>query len=84
MTENTASLPVPFNADGARISTVTQLAEIPEEQIWLAKQKSLRTRRAYWLDVQHFIRTLGIVSIDELRQADHKLRWTPSVGQEPG
>ena len=37
-----------------------------------AKQKSARTRRAYRLDVQHFMRTLGITTPDELRQADHQ------------
>src|SRR5215212_1387173 len=72
MIDNTATLLVPINVDGDRVSTITQLAAIPEEQIWLAKQKSPRTRRAYRLDVQHFMRTLGIVSVDELRQADHK------------
>ena len=49
-----------------------QLAEIPEEEIWLQKQKSPRTRRAYRLDVGHFIHTLAITSPEELRQADHK------------
>ena len=33
-----------------------------EEEIWLASQKSARTRRAYKLDVGHFMRTLGILS----------------------
>jgi integrase len=28
-------------------STIARLADIPEEEIWLAKQKSKRTRRAY-------------------------------------
>src|SRR5215475_2069364 len=50
----------------------TQLADIPEEEIWLQKQKSARTRRAYRLDVQHFMKTLGITTAAELRQADHK------------
>ncbi len=70
------ALPVPIGVNAevapARVSTVAELAEIPEEDIWLAKQKSPRTRRAYRLDVQHFMHTLGIVSVDELRQADHK------------
>lgn len=47
---------VPIDTGAARVSTVAQLAEIPEEQIWLAKQKSARTRRAYKLDVRHFMR----------------------------
>src|SRR5271170_6539270 len=60
-------------ATGRRqVSTLDQLASIPEEEIWLQKQKSARTRRAYRLDVQHFMRTLGITSPEELRQADHK------------
>jgi len=54
------------------VSTLAQLADIPEEEIWLQKQKSARTRRAYRLDVQHFMRTLAITTPEELRQADHK------------
>ena len=69
MIDNRA-LPVPV-ARG-RVSTITQLAAIPEEEIWLQKQKSARTRRAYRLDVRHFMATLGIGTLDELRQADHK------------
>jgi site-specific recombinase XerD len=48
------------------------LAAVPEEEIWLSKQKSARTRRAYRLDVAHFVRTIDITSAGELRQADHK------------
>jgi len=64
------TLPVPL-ARG-QVSTIDQLAAIPEEEIWLQKQKSARTRRAYRLDVQHFMRTLAITAPEELRQADHK------------
>jgi integrase/recombinase XerD len=48
------------------------LAAIPEEEVWLAKQKSPRTRQAYRQDVQHFLRTVGITSLDELRRIDHR------------
>ncbi|MBV9771445.1 MAG: hypothetical protein JOZ32_17875 [Bryobacterales bacterium] len=65
-------MPVPLASGAGRVSTVARLAEIPEEQIWLAKQKSARTRRAYRLDVQHFMATLGIETTAELRQADHR------------
>src|SRR5258708_18334543 len=65
-------LPVPIVTGAGRVSTLDRLAEIPEEEIWLQKQKSPRTRRAYRLDVQHFMRTLSITSPEELRQADHK------------
>jgi len=54
------------------LSPIAALADIPEEEIWLAKQKSARTRRAYKLDVQHFMRTLHIKSYNELRQVDHR------------
>jgi hypothetical protein len=67
MIEESSTLPRPINAGGNRLSTVAQLADIPEEQIWLAK-KSARTRRAYRLDVQHFMRTFSINSSEELRQ----------------
>jgi site-specific recombinase XerD len=53
-------------------SPIEQLADMPEEEIWLQKQKSARTRRAYRQDVQHFMRTLAITTPEELRQADHK------------
>jgi integrase/recombinase XerD len=59
-------------APSGALSPIATLADIPEEEIWLAKQKSARTRRAYKLDVQHFMRTLHITSYDELRQVDHR------------
>jgi hypothetical protein len=40
-------------------SLLSKLADIPEEGIWLAKQKSKRTRRAYKLDVQLAAYALG-------------------------
>jgi hypothetical protein len=55
---------------GGQVSVIEALAEIPEEDIWLAKQKSKRTRRAYKQDVRHFMRTLRIRSYEELRQVD--------------
>ena len=71
MTDDT-SLPTTLDTGPRRVSTVEQFADIPEEEIWLQKQKSARTRRAYRLDVQHFMRTLSITTPAELRQADHK------------
>jgi integrase/recombinase XerD len=65
-----ATLPV-LAVRGA-VSTIDRLAAIPEEEIWLQKQKSARTRRAYRLDVQHFMMTLRIGTVDELRLADRK------------
>ena len=63
--------PPPSPASTA-LSPIARLADIPEEEIWLAKQKSARTRRAYKLDVQHFMRTLHITSYEELRKVDHR------------
>ncbi len=53
-------------------SRVEALAKLPEEDVWLAKQKSARTRRAYKQDVAHFVRTVNIESYAELRQVDHR------------
>jgi hypothetical protein len=39
----------------APATVLAQLAAIPEEEIWLSKQKSARTRRAYRCDVAHFL-----------------------------
>jgi integrase/recombinase XerD len=65
-------LPVAADPAPPMLMTVAALAEIPEEDIWLAKQKSKRTRRAYKQDVLHFMRTLNIRSYEELRQVDHR------------
>jgi integrase/recombinase XerD len=61
----------PPGSDSTALSPIARLADIPEEEIWLAKQKSARTRRAYKLDVRHFMKTLHIISYDELRKVDH-------------
>jgi integrase/recombinase XerD len=81
MTDSTTEI-VRIDDPKAKPPTVMQtLAEIPEEEIWLAKQKSARTRRAYRLDVQHFMRTLSITTSDELRQVDHRavIAWERSM-----
>jgi integrase/recombinase XerD len=63
---------LPQNTAFGPVSTIEALAEIPEEEIWLGKQKSKRTRRAYKQDVAHFMRTLNIRSYEELRKVDHR------------
>jgi hypothetical protein len=40
------TLPTAIDTGRRRISTLEQLADIPEEEIWLQKQKKARTRRA--------------------------------------
>jgi integrase/recombinase XerD len=47
--------------------SVHLLQNIPEEDVWLAGQLSVHTRRAYKQDVSHFVRTMNIRSTDELR-----------------
>jgi integrase/recombinase XerD len=65
--------PAVFPAAGSALpSPLAVLADIPEEEIWLAKQKSKCTRGAYKLDLQHFMRALMIRTYDELRQVDHR------------
>ncbi len=67
-----------------QLAHLERLAEIPEEEVWLASQKSARTRRAYRLDVAHFMRTLGITTPDQLRQVDHRavIAWERIMREE--
>jgi len=67
-------------------TTLDALATIPEEQIWLSKQKSPQTRRAYKQDVQHFLKTVGITECDQLRQVDHRavIAWERYMRETEG
>jgi integrase/recombinase XerD len=78
-------LPVPTGRRH-QVVTLDQLAAIPEEEIWLAKQKSAQTRRAYQLDVRHFMRALGITTADQLRQVDHRavIAWERMQREQDG
>jgi len=69
-----------------QLASLADLAAIPEEEVWLASQKSARTRRAYKLDVAHFMRTLGITTPDQLRQVDHRavIAWERIMREEQG
>jgi len=58
-------------ASRRRVAIVAQLTDIPKKKTWLQEQKSARTRRAYRLDVQHFICTLTIPTPHQLRKAEH-------------
>jgi integrase len=85
MTDDT-TLPAVIGTGHSRVSTLDQLAAIPEEEIWLAKQKSAQTRRAYRLDVRHFMRSLDITSTDQLRQVDHRavIAWERMQSEQEG
>jgi site-specific recombinase XerD len=54
------------------LADLDALAAIPEEEVWLASQKSARTRRAYRLDVAHFMAVFGITTPEQLRLIDHR------------
>ena len=60
------------SATGVGPTVLECLTPLPEEDIWLAKQKSQRTRTAYQKDVEQFIRSTGITSRHELRRADYR------------
>src|ERR1700722_2373448 len=79
------SLPVPAARSG-QLATLDQLAAIPEEEIWLAKQKSPQTRRAYRLDVRHFMRAFDITTTAALRQVDHRavIAWERMQREQEG
>ena len=83
--ETTPSLPI-LPARPGQLASLADLAAIPEEEVWLASQKSARTRRAYKLDVAHFMRTLGITTPDQLRQVDHRavIAWERIMREEEG
>ena len=67
-------------------TTIEALAAVPEEAVWLAKQKSPRTRRAYRADVQHFMRFCGMVAPEQLRQVDHRavIAWERHIRETEG
>jgi integrase/recombinase XerD len=69
-----------------QVATLDQLAATPEEEIWLAKQKSAQTRREYRLDVRHFMRALGVTSTASLRQVDHRavIAWERMQREQEG
>ena len=83
--DRTPALPVLLPRSG-QLASLEALAAIPEEEVWLASQKSARTRRAYKLDVAHFMKTLGITTPDMLRQVDHRavIAWERIMREEQG
>lgn len=67
-------------------TTIEALAAVPEEAVWLAKQKSPRTRRAYKADVLHFMRFCGITLPAQLRRVDHRavIAWERCMRETEG
>ncbi len=83
--DDAPALPSPTARPG-QLASLEALSAIPEEEVWLASQKSARTRRAYKLDVAHFMKTLGITTPDQLRQVDHRavIAWERIMREEQG
>jgi site-specific recombinase XerC len=50
------------------------------------RKKSARTRRAYRLNVAHFMRTLGVTTPEQLRQLDYHavIAWERMMREEQG
>jgi integrase/recombinase XerD len=69
-----------------QMASLEALAAIPEEEVWLASQKSARTRRAYRQDVAHFMLTLAIASPEQLRRVDHRavIAWERIMREQQG
>ena len=83
----TESRPLPvFTSRSGQLAPLDALAILPEEEIWLAAQKSARTRRAYRLDVQHFMQAIGIQTPEQLRQIDHRavIAWERMQREQEG
>ncbi len=80
-----ASLPTIVPIPG-QLASLAALAAIPEEEVWLASQKSARTRRAYRQDVAHFMRRFGITTSEQLRQVDHRavIAWERMMREHEG
>lgn len=64
---NTVPASLPSSADFVNLPSLEVLSFLPEEEIWLANQRSVHTRRAYRLDLRHFMTTLGIRDRETLR-----------------
>lgn len=77
-------VPVRSDSGVGSLPTLDALSAIPEEELWLAGQKSPKTREAYRDDVTHFVRTLRIRSREELRKVDRGavLHWMRAMERE--
>src|SRR6266540_1551965 len=83
-THQTTKALIPSRSAGLQQLTVDLLKTIPEESVWLESRKSPQTRRAYRVDVAHFMRTFNISSPEELRKIDHRavMAWERLMREE--
>jgi hypothetical protein len=56
MTNNITTLPAPIDTGDSRVSTVAELAAIPEEATWLQRQRARAVAMTIGLDIQLFMR----------------------------
>jgi len=68
----------------AKIPSLDLLRAIPEEELWLAGQRSEQTRRAYRQDVAHFLNAIHISSRDDFRRIDRGavIAWQNAIKEE--
>ena len=71
-----------------QLASLDALAAIPEEEIWLASQKSARTRRAYQAGrgALHAARSASLHGPEQLRQVDHRavIAWERIMREQEG
>lgn len=82
----TESRPLPFPAARrGQVASIDAVATIPEEDIWLASQKSERFRRASRQDVPHFMNTRDH-NQGPAAQGDHRavIAWDRFMGEHEG
>jgi site-specific recombinase XerD len=86
MDQETDTKPLMQSAILPGTTLLESLATIPEEEVWLASQKSTRTRLAYKKDVTHFMRMLRITQPEQLRQVDHRavIAWEAQMRETEG
>jgi hypothetical protein len=87
MTDSSA-LPVPTSptAPPVLLTPLAAMAAIPEEEIWLSAQKSVRIRCAYRFDVRPFMKALSITTQEQRRQVDHRavIAWERIQREQEG
>lgn len=82
--QQTVTLLTVGNESRAIASPIESLQFIPEEEVWLAGQLSTHTRRAYRMDVAHFVATMQLRSADELRKVNRAVvvAWVTRMKEE--
>ena len=72
MMDDTSTLPMPIGTGRGRVSTLDQLASIPEEEIWLQSRRARAPGAPTGSTCSTSCARSAITTPAELRQADHK------------